>query len=345
MKIVFQLILLFAALLITAELISQIKQVSTGGNIVPLEVRKVELPIKTDEKLGALPEIPPQKTPSPPPAKPTPKPASKPVPKPEAPTPAERPEITLKIALPTLAPTASGTPKIADQEFYDRFSTAVIQIFCRTEQSIFSASGIIVNERGLVLTNVHVVEIIKKAGEANCVARHGNPADTFSKIQIIYEADAATKIPGTEVPKQDFAFLKLIDPTAPFTSAPIDLTVVERGTTVFTLGYPSEFLQSIAASSNSSLVFSTLRIDDYGDIDGNLETAEAYISHGGIVLQQGSSGTALFARSGKVVGIIFATTKGATTADREGIALMTSYIDSILRLGTGQGLMDFITSH
>ncbi len=195
------------------------------------------------------------------------------------------------------------------------------------------------------MTNAHVGEVVKRSGEENCQARHGNPAGRFAGIQIIFIADTALKISGTEVPQRDVAFLALVGSAEPFAVAPFGLTFVERGTTLLTLGYPSEFLEGITTTANSNLVFSSLRVDEYVDVDNNDTTAEAYASKGGIALQQGSSGTALFQPSGHIVGLIFATTKGATTQDRQGIALTTPYIDKILRLETGEGLVGFIAGH
>ena len=85
-----------------------------------------------------------------------------------------------------------------------------------------------------------------------------------------------------------------------------------------------------------------LRVAALADVDGNLKDAEGYLFRGGIVLQQGSSGTALLNRQGEVLGIIFATTRGATTNERDGVALSTPYIDKVLKLETGKGLPDFI---
>lgn len=224
-------------------------------------------------------------------------------------------------------------------------SGAAVQIFCTTKDRLYSASGIIVNRGGLILTNAHVAEIVKTAGEENCKARHGNPAWEFSGVRQVYAADAEPKIPGTTVSQRDFAFLRLDGPREAFTSAAVAVLLADEGASLYTLGYPSEFLQNIAAFSNSNLVFSRLRIDQYADLDGDLTTAEGYVSRGGIALQQGSSGTALFDQEGSVLGIIFATTKGATTADREGVALSMPYIDRVLKTETGQGLLEFIAGH
>lgn len=236
-------------------------------------------------------------------------------------------------------------PRISDQEFYAKFSPAVIQIYCVTNSQVFSASGVIVNPRGLVLTNAHVANIVQNAGVANCQARHGNPADPFARLDVVFIADTTKKIDQTQVPQYDFAFLRLVNPIADFTDAEVGFGVIPRGETLLTLGYPSEFLESIATSNNSNLVFSLLAVDNYADIDDDPSTADVFTFNGGLVLQQGSSGTALFTREGRVAGIIFATTKAKTTAEREGLALMSSYIDRVLRLETGMGLKEFIGSH
>lgn len=237
------------------------------------------------------------------------------------------------------------TPALSDQELYSRYSAAVIQIFCVTDREIFSASGIIVNDRGLVLTNAHVADIVVKAGDGKCQARHGNPANPFAKVKIIFEADTNLKIPETQVPQRDIAFLKIYDATEPFSVAEISLVSANVGEELLTLGYPSEFLQSLNTLNNSNLVFSLLTVASLADVDGNVSTAEGYVFEGGLALQQGSSGTALFNRAGKVVGLLFATTKNKTTAEREGIGFMMSYVDKVMQIETGQNLAEFISSH
>lgn len=233
-------------------------------------------------------------------------------------------------------------PRLSDREFYDRFSGSVIQVLCHSREELFTASGVIVNDRGLVLTNGHVAQIVADTGPKNCQARHGNPAERFAGLEVAYIADITLKIPETEVPQRDLAFLRLVEPESLFSVAPVSVALLERGEHVLTLGYPSEFLQSIITSANSNLVFSALAVGGYADVDDNLSTAEGYVFIGGIILQQGSSGTAIFTRRGEVAALMFATTKGATTADRKGIALTTPYMDKVLRLETGQGLLEFV---
>lgn len=250
---------------------------------------------------------------------------------------------TVEINIPALVP-AAELSQLSSDEIYARNSRAVIQIFCATREELFSASGVIVSERGLVLTNAHVAEIVKKAGEANCQARHDNPASSFGKIKVILSLDTTLKVPDTEVPRHDIGFLQITDAVEPFSTAVLSTANAVKGETLLTLGYPSEFLEGLNAIENSNLVFSTLRVEGLADIDNDPTTAEGYAFRGGLALQQGSSGTALFNREGKVVGLIFATTKKETTAEREGVALAIPYIDTILRQETGLGLMEFIAN-
>lgn len=250
----------------------------------------------------------------------------------------------VEINMPVLVPAAEPS-QLSSDEIYARNSRAVMQIFCTTREELFSASGVIVSERGLVLTNAHVAEIVKKAGEANCQARHDNPASSFGKIKVILSLDTTLKVPDTEVPRHDVGFLQITDAVEPFNFALFSAANAVKGETLLTLGYPSEFLEGRSAIENSNLVFSTLRVEGLADIDNDPTSAEGYAFRGGLALQQGSSGTALFNREGKVVGLIFATTKKETTAEREGVALSIPYIDTILRQEAGFGLEEFIASH
>lgn len=302
-------------------------------------------PVPSSEALQPSPAPQPAAAPA---ASPTPRPTAPggpgaKLPKQVKPIPQPITEVTVPVSPPaTPVPTP---PPPSDAELYARISGAVVQIFCASADRLYSASGIIVNRNGLVLTNAHVAEIVKSVGEQNCKARHGNPAEEFSGVRNVYTADTGPKIAGTTVAQRDFAFLQLDAPREQFDSAAVAVLLAAEGSSLYTLGYPSEFLQNIAAFNNSNLVFSVLRIDNYADLDGDLATVEGYLSKGGLALQQGSSGTALFDREGRVLGIIFATTKGATTAEREGVALSMPYLDRVMKLETGEGLMEFIAGH
>lgn len=311
------------------------------AEVVQLDLYELELPLPRDKATPpaapgetVAPSAPRNIPPQPPP--PVPRPPAQRPPPPPPPPPLRSPPA----AAPPLVPLA-----LSDRDFYDRNAMAIIQVFCITPGKFFAASGAIVSQRGLVLTNAHVAEIVRDAGPDNCQARHGSPADPFAKLGIVFIADTTAKIGNTEVPQTDFAFLRLADPTEPFRAAEIGMADAADGATLLTLGYPSEFLQVLTASNNATLVFSSLVVAGFADLDGDATTAEAYLFRGGLALQQGSSGTAIFNPAGKIVGLMFATTKGETTAKREGVALTMSYIDTVLQAATGQGLLEFIASH
>lgn len=338
MKLLIQIIFLLLVAVVSIELAGRLRA-PPGEEILPLAGEDIISPLRGGET--PPPPTPPADSPAPS-LSPRVKTPTRPPPRPPSPPPLV-PLPTIEIILPPPAP--SPAPVRTDQEFYARTADAVIQIFCTTEKEIFSASGVIVNERGLVMTNAHVASIAKNSGLANCQARHGNPAVPFAGLEVVFIADTNTKIPNTEVPQRDIAFLRIVNASAPFHTTEFDPVDAATGETLWTLGYPSEFLEGIIAVGHSNLVFSALRVAGLADIDGDGSNAEGYVFKGGIVLQQGSSGTALFGRRGRVVGLIFATTKGATTAEREGVAISTSYIERILKLETGQGLAGFISSH
>lgn len=236
---------------------------------------------------------------------------------------------------------------MTDHEFYEKNSKAAVQIFCSGPQEIFAASGAIVSSSGLILTNAHVAEIVKRIGNENCQIRSGSPAEKLGGVEVVFIADTSLKIRDTSVPQRDFAFLKIAEPKAQFTVSEIDPAYrAQKGEWLFTLGYPSEFIQAIVASANSNLVFSKLTVAGTIDVNDDLQTSEGYLFKGGIILQQGSSGTAVFsAFDGTITGLMFATTKGKTTEDREGVALSMPYIDRILKIETGQDLKEFIVNH
>jgi len=327
-KLLFQLILLIAIAIAASSFFTPIRR---APQPIAIDLYDLELPLVRE---ATAPQPPAQK-PLPLPLPLPPAAVTRPNPPPPIPPPPTPP-----LVLPL-----SREPDLSNRDFYDRNAEAIIQIFCVTPGKFFAGSGVIVNEQGLVLTNAHIAEIVRDADAKNCQARHGNPADPFAKLEIVFIADTTAKVGDTDVPQMDFAFMKLVEPTEPFRAATVATVDAAEGTVLFTLGYPSEFLQALTASNNANLVFSSLVVAGLANIDGDARTAEAYLFRGGLALQQGSSGTAIFNPAGVVVGLMFATTKGATTADREGVALMTSYIDRVLRQSVGQGLAEFVASH
>ncbi|MBI4132602.1 MAG: trypsin-like peptidase domain-containing protein [Candidatus Sungbacteria bacterium] len=330
MKIALQILVLVFAAALGAFLISSLRPLPAEP-ITAVEIRNIELPTAPARESQ---EIEPSPLPEPPPELPPP------------PAPLKKEPLVPLAPLPNfLSLPPPPPPQLSDEEFYRRFSGSIVQVYCTTPEELFSASGVIVNLRGLFLTNAHVAEIVEKAGANRCQARHGNPADPFAKIEIVFIPDTSVKISDTEVPQRDFAFLRIVDAISSFSAAEITEEDAGPGAIFLTLGYPSEFLKGLVSSVNSNLVFSSLQVDAFADVDGDTKTAEGYVFHGGLILQKGSSGTAIFTREGKIAGLIFATTKGDTTAERDGIALMTSYMNKILKLETGQGLAEFIAGH
>lgn len=308
-----------------------------------ISLREQSLPVQNGDTIGFAPPPQDHASSSPTGGSRALHPPVKPVKKKPLALPHEIPNIAL---IPTTPPPVTPPPPgLSDQEFYDRNHDAVVQVFCATPGEYLSASGVIINERGLVLTNAHVAAIVEKVGRGNCHARHGNPAEAFADLEMIFSPDTQAKISGTEVPQHDFAFLRIVKWREPFRVANLSLQQASSGATLLTLGYPSEFLEGTTASNNANLVFSLLSVAGLADFDDDPRTADGYLFHGGIVLQQGSSGTPIFDRSGDVLGVIFATTKASTTAEREGVALMTASIDRELKKEIGVGLLEFVSTH
>ena len=264
------------------------------------------------------------------------------------------------------------TSKETVSEMNDKIRSATVNILCTSNGpgSVRSAtaSGIVIDPRGVILTNSHVAEyvLLKDYPEQNastCVVRTGSPAEPAYKVRVLFMpkewALNNAKLLLEDKPKgtgeNDYALLLIttkIDRTPINTDLPY-LTPDEaydssiQDSPVLIAGYPAEFTGSIIANRSLSEVSSLSKITGGYYFDPKDTDRLDLINVGGSIASQGGSsgGAVLDIRSGNLVGVIVTTTSAPTTAQRELFALTTSYISRKLKAETGKNIRQFIDTN
>jgi S1-C subfamily serine protease len=257
----------------------------------------------------------------------------------------------------------SSEPK-SEAELYTTARAAIVNIYCQSSSQLgsISGSGVVIDPRGVILTNAHVAQYMLLATDSRlrmeCFIRTGSPSQNRYKADVLFlpaawiaehAGDIAANRPkGTG--EHDYALLAIastIDGSplpAPFPYLPVDTreTIAFTGDKVLLAGYPAEF--AIQGSRGTTL-YPTSVFTRIGELLTFGERSVDLISLGGAVLaQSGSSGGAVVNGWGLLVGIISTTSDGATTAERELRAITLSYIDRDLEVQTGLNLTTFLAS-
>lgn len=224
----------------------------------------------------------------------------------------------------------------------------LVNIFCNPRSGSLrpmSASGVIIDPRGVILTNAHVAQYILLSGnpavDLTCVIRTGSPAYPAWNAEILFmpptwvkehAADIAQARP-TGTGEHDYALLRITGAIngqalpAEFPYIPVDAreAIAFTDDEVLVVSYPAEFVGGITTQMNLYPVSSITTIKKM--LTFYNETVDV-ISLGGVIgAQSGSSGGAVVNAWGRLVGLISTTSDGATTAERDLHAITLSYIN------------------
>lgn len=243
----------------------------------------------------------------------------------------------------------------------DEARLALVNIFCAARAGSLrptSASGVIIDSRGVILTNAHVAQYVllasDQAVDLSCTIRTGSPAVARFVPEVLYipsvwieehAKDIKTARPvGTG--EHDYALLRikgtlLSSATMPeaFPFLPLDLRegIGFMDDQVLVASYPAEFIGGATAQlslypvTSITTIKGLLTFGDNGTID--------LVSIGGVVgAQSGSSGGGIVNAWGRLIGLISTTSEGTTTADRDLRSITLSYINRDIAIQSGLDL-------
>ncbi len=240
-----------------------------------------------------------------------------------------------------------------------RSRAALVNILCTATSGFIrpiSGSGIIIDSRGVILTNAHVAQYVllsqSKKVNLECVIRTGSPAESAWIPRVLYIPRAWVSKHASELTvshvegtgEHDYALLWIAESVnetplpATFPSVPYDTRegIAFVDDSVLTVSYPAEFLGALAATSNLYAVSSPTIVQNMLTFTKSL--VDALSLGGSMAAQSGSSGGGVINAWGYVVGLITTMSEGATTDDRDLHAITLSYIDRDLKTQLGINL-------
>lgn len=279
--------------------------------------------------------------------------APPPVKKPN-PAPASVPVI-VPVATPIITPTPAPSGNAALDVAASALRSALVNIICYapTGSNIhsISGSGVLVDPKGIILTNAHVAQYFLLANRGvSCTIRSGSPAvDNYeaspifiSSAWINANADILTKVAPSGTGEYDFALLAVTKSTTSatlpvsFPFIPLATMPPASGTPVVIASYGAQFL---ASSQVRSGLYPTIVFGSVKDIfTFAMNTIDVLALGGSAAAQEGSSGGGVADASGKLIGTITTSTVEGATDTRSLDAITASYIRADYASETGQPL-------
>ncbi len=262
--------------------------------------------------------------------------------------------------------TRLDTPYQSPPESFDTVNVAAraatVNVLCLPQGgggSAISGSGVIIDPRGVILTNAHVAQyvLLSETPSVNlsCVIRTGSPASPAWHAEVLYipsvwvgehAADINNPHP-TGTGEHDYALLRIVA-TANGSPLPSQFPylrydtrsgVAFLGDSVLGASYPAEFLGG-SVEGNLYAVSSVSQIKQL--LTFGSTSIDAFSIGNVIEAQGGSSGGAVVNAWQYLVGLITTTSEGSTTASRDLRALSMSYINRDFLAQTGEDLPTFL---
>ena len=268
------------------------------------------------------------------------------------------PKVSTSVSAPVQPVLAPMSPAPTAAELDAAASTlraALVNIICYAPTGSglrsTSGSGIIVDPKGIILTNAHIADRFLLADRGvSCIIRAGSPAIDRYRAALIYispvwlrtNPDILTKTNPIGTGEADFAFLavtKSANSVALPTSFPyISLATLPPfvGTPIVIASYGAQFLE---ASQIQFALFPTIVFGSVKDVFTFASTTIDVLALGGsAAAQEGSSGGGVAGASGTLVGTITTSTVKGTTDTRALDAITASYIRAEYASETGEAL-------
>lgn len=316
----------------------------------------VPAPVQVEEEIVA-PEVAPSTEPA------EPVDSADDVPKESTTTPLE--EVLNSLQAPQPNPAASP---VATEALNEVVRSAVVNILCTTLGSgpinPISASGVVIDPRGIILTNAHVAQYLllkdyPAPGFVECVARTGSPATPAYRLELLFIPPSwvvknAEKIDDerpTGNGEHDYALLHVVETLRaelpdPLPHLPLVSDSPLPGASVLLAGYPAGFLGGAIIAKELYAASTNARVGEVYTY--NASTIDLFSIGGSILAQQGSSGGAVAVANSEstsgaaLLGLIVTSSDGPDTASRDLRALSTEYIVRDFALERGIPFTDFL---
>lgn len=242
---------------------------------------------------------------------------------------------------------------------------AVVNIVCqsRNSESPISASGVIIDPRGVVLTNAHVGQYLLLRDSGNialtCNVRTGSPADISWNVRVLYvssqwihaHADEIREEHATGTGENDYALLQItgrvngdaLPASFPYVTPNIESATSGPGEQVLVASYPAGFLGGVITLTDLNLISTITTIKE---VFTYATGTHDVVSLGGIIVaQSGSSGGAVVDLAKRLIAIIATSSTGDETSSRDLRGITLYHIDQSLRTETGKGISGYLAGN
>ncbi len=251
-------------------------------------------------------------------------------------------------------------PPQQDTALNDMARLALVNILCTQtgngESKSISGSGVIIDPRGVILTNAHIAQYVLLSQDTriniSCAIRTGAPASSRWGAEILFmppvwieeHADEIAMSRPMGTGEHDYALLLItrslntipLPPSFPFLHFDTREAIGFQDDKILVASYPTEFVGNAVIQSSLYPVTSLATIQKLLTF---ASTTADLLSLGGIVgAQGGSSGGAVLNMWGFLVGLISTSSEGETTATRDLRAISLSYIERDMIVQAGFGL-------
>ena len=240
---------------------------------------------------------------------------------------------------------------------------AVVNVVCQSKnsESPISASGIIIDPRGVILTNAHVAQYLLLRDSGNialtCTVRTGSPASVSWNVRILYissqwvhaHAEEIRETHATGTGENDYALLQItgrvsgdsLPASFPYLAPDVGSAAAFSGQETIVASYPAGFLGGVITLTNLNLVSTITKIKDVFTYKNGTHDV---ISLGGVILaQSGSSGGAVVSLAKRLIAVIATSSTGSQTSDRDLRGITLYHIDQSIQTETGENLESYLT--
>ena len=254
------------------------------------------------------------------------------------------------------------------EEISDSVSGTIVNILCisNSQGSVqpISGSGIIIDPRGVILTNAHVAQYLLLKdypieGALDCIARTGSPAKAAYTVEPLYISPEWIRLHAEDIVNQnprgtgehDFALLQITGPTNPDVLLPALLPFIPISVATDSLiadfdvlikSYPAGFLGSIEIQKNLFSLSTIGRVSNLFTFDTN--TVDLLGISGSLAAQGGSSGGAVINSEGLLIGLIVTASREESTSERELRAITTGHINRSMIAQRGTSISALLAS-
>lgn len=242
--------------------------------------------------------------------------------------------------------------------------SATVNIACTApgSGSIASGSGIVIDPRGVIITNAHVAQylLLQETGRISidCTIRTGATASDSYKAKLLYISPTWVRAHANEVREErsvgtgenDYALLQITESTT-LTPLPKTFSYITpdtrglaqvTGQKVLVTSYPAGFLGNVSAQYALSLVTTVGSIQELFTFTD--ESSIDLISLGGIIsAQSGSSGGGVIDGIGHLLGIIATAKLDGNTSQRDLHAITLFHINSGFISETGKSINEYLS--